>query len=400
MSKGLGLNVLRRYEMESVFYTEEEQKYQREAREFFQREVAPRIVSMDKEGKYPFGVLRKLGERHYIGVRFPSKYGGGGRDLLSETIIGEETGAATYALACARGVAHHAAYCIWKHGSEEQRRKHLPLIFSGESIISECISEPEVGSDAARMKTRAVKDGNGYVISGEKRFMASGGVANLLLVFAITNPDVHPTKGMSAFIVESDRENIHSYEEFNTMGFRGLRIVSELVFNGVKVPRENLVGEENRGFGYLADTLDQERTVAAGSMIGPARTCLEIALRYSAERKAFHRRLREFEAISFKIADMALRIEAARLVTIKAARMIDRGLKAAKEAAMAKLMVAETAFKVTSDAMQILGGIGYTDKYPVERHFRDARGFALAGGSNEVMQLVIQREVYREAGLL
>ena len=386
--------------MEPVFYSEDEQKYQKEARGFFEREVAPHVLSMDKENKFPFEILRKMGERDYIGVRFPSKYGGGGRDLLHETIVAEETGAVTYALNCARSVPHSLGYIVWKFGSEEQRRKYLPPIFRAEKIVSFCISEPEAGSDAVRMKTRAVKEGDRYTIRGEKRFMACGGVADIFLVYAVTNPDVHPSQGISAFVVEKDRGNIHSAEEFNTMGYRGLRIVSELVFNGVKVPRENLVGEENKGFDILLDMVDQERVVVAGGYIGPARTCLEIALKYSAERMAFHRPLREFEGISFKIADMATMIEAARLLAIRAARMIDRGLKASKEAAMAKRFSAETNFKVTSDAMQILGGIGYTDKYPVERHFRDARGCLIAGGTMEVMQLVIQRETYREAGLL
>jgi len=386
--------------MESIFYTEEEQKYQKEAREFFEREVAPHVPSMDKEGKYPFEVLRKMAERHYIGVRFPSKYGGGGKDLMSETMVNEEAGAVSLAVACARSVPHHAAYCIWKHGSEAQRRKYLPAIFKAEGIISECISEPEVGSDAARMKTRAVREGDGYVISGEKRFQASGGVANILLVFAITNPNVHPTKGMSAFIVDRDTGNIHSHEAFNTLGYRGLRTVSELVFNGVKVPKENLVGEADKGFDALIDTLDQERVVVGGALVGTARACLEIALKYSAERVVFHRPLRAFEAISFRIADMALMVETARLMKTEAARMIDRGLKATKEAAMVKLLAAQTALKVSNDAIQILGGIGCTDKYPVERHFRDARVASIAGGSSEIMQLVIQREAYSEAGLL
>ena len=294
-----------------------------------------------------------------------------------------------YPLACARSVPHHVAYCLWKYGSREQKEKLLPSIFKAEVIVSECISEPEVGSDADRISTRTVRDGDSYIMSGEKRFTASVGVADVFLVFAITSPDVHPTRRIGVFIVEKDRGNIHPAEEFSALGWKGLRIVSELVFNGVRVPRENLVGQEDQGFDILMDMLDQERVVVAGGVIGPARICLEIARRYSEERMAFHRQIRAFEGVSFKIGDLALMIEAASLLRIKAARMIDRDLPAVKE----------TAFKVTTEAIQILGGIGYTDKYLVERHFRDACGFTIGVGISEIMRLVIQREVYKEAGL-
>jgi alkylation response protein AidB-like acyl-CoA dehydrogenase len=316
--------------------------------------------------------------------------------MLHETIINEETGAQAYALACARSVPHHVAYIIHRYGNEGQRQKYLPGIFQAESIVSECITEPEAGSDAARIKTRAIAEGHSYVLNGEKRFMASGGVANLFLVFAITNPDVHPTQGMSIFIVEKGSPGIVTLEEFDTLGWRGLRIVSQIIFNGVKVPAENRVGELNRGFPILMNMLDSERIVVAAGLLGPARSCYEIAVRYSMQRHAFHRPIREFEAISFKVADMATKIEAARILRIKAARMLDRGMDVTKEAAMAKVFAAETSFWVVSEAMQIMGGIGYTTQFPIERHFRDVRGGMVAVGTNEIMRLVIQRQVYDE----
>jgi len=382
--------------MESIFYSPEEQAYAQEARAFFEKEARAAVLAMDRENKYPFELLKKMGERHYIGVRFPSEYGGGGKDMLHEAMVNEETAAQSYALACARSVPHHCAFIINNYGTEEQKKKYLPGIFSAQTITSECITEPTCGSDAARMKTRAVRNGDHYLLSGEKRFQASGGVADLFIVFAMTNPDVHPTQGMSVFAVEKGDPNIIALEEFDTMGWRGLRIVSELIFNKVKVPAENLIGRENQGFPILMDMLNSERIVVAAGLIGTARSCYEIAVRYSMERYAFHRPIREFEAISFKVAEMATRIEAARLLRIKAARMMDAGLEVIKEAAMAKVFAAENAFWVANEALQIMGGIGFTTKMDIERHFRDIRGGMVAVGTNEIMNLVIQREIYKE----
>ncbi len=246
------------------------------------------------------------------------------------------------------------------------------------------------------MKSRANREGDHYVLEGEKRFMASGGVADLFLVFAITDPEVHPTKGMSVFAVERKDPGIAALEEFDTLGWRGLRITSQIVFNQVEIPSENLVGNENQGFPILMDMLNSERIVVSAGLIGAARTCYEIAVRYSMQRHAFHRPIRQFEAISFKVADMATKIEAARLLRIKAARMLDQDMDVTKAASIAKVFAAESAFWVASEAMQIMGGIGYTSEYPIERHFRDLRFGMIGVGSNEIMRLLIQREVYKE----
>ncbi len=382
--------------MESVFYSEHEIAYRDEAKRFLEKEAPPFISAMEKENKYPFEMLKKMGARHYIGVRFPAEYGGGGKDMIHEAIVNEETGAQSYALSCARSVPHHCAFMINNYGTEDQKRKYLPDIFSAEKIVAEAITEPTAGSDAARIQTRAEKKDGHYVLNGEKRFQASGAVADLLVVFAITNPDVHPTEGMSCFVVEAGNPGIVAQEDFDTMGWKGLRIVSELIFNGVKVPEENLIGEEGGGFPILMDMLNSERIVVAGSLLGCARSCFEISTRYSMERHAFHRPIRNFEGISFKVAEMACRIDAARLMRIKAARMMDAGMEVTKEAAMAKLIAAENAFWVANEAMQIMGGIGVTTKTAIERHFRDLRVGMVAVGTNEIMRLVIQREVYKE----
>ena len=382
--------------MQSIFYSEEELEYAAEARAFFEREIGPYVVSMDRENRYPFDLLEKMAQRRYIGVRFPARYGGGGRDMIHETIINEETGAQSYALACARSVPHHVAFIINYYGNEDQKKRFLPGIFRAETIVSECITEPGGGSDAARMKSRAIRKGDHYLLNGEKRFMASGGVAELFLVFAITDHEVHPTKGISAFAVDKSLGGITALEELDTMGWRGLRIVSLLEFSDVKVPGENLIGKENQGWPILMDMLNSERVLVAAGLIGTARSCYESAARYSMQRHAFHRPICQFEAISFKVADMVTRMEAARLLRIKAARMVDMGMNVTKEAAMAKVFAAETSFWVANEALQIMGGIGFTTKHDIERHFRDARGGMTAVGTNEIMRLVIQREVYKE----
>ena len=382
--------------MESIFLSDKEQAYAQQVRAFLTQEARPHVLAMDRDNEYPFELLRKMGELGYIGVRFPARYGGGGLNMLHEALVNEETGAQSYALACARSVPHHCAFIIANYGTEEQKQKWLPPIFTAKTLTAECITEPTAGSDAARMKTQARREGDDWVITGEKRFQASGAVADLFVVFAITNPDVHPTQGMSVFAMEKGTPNIVAMEEFDTMGWRGLRIVSELIFDGVKIPAQNLIGEEGQGFPILMDMLNSERILVASGLLGTARTCVEIATVYTMEREAFHRPIRNFEGVSFKVAEMATRLEAASLLRFKAARMLDLGLDVTKIAAMAKGFAAENAYWIANEALQVMGGIGYTTKHDMERHFRDIRGGMVAVGTNEIMRLVVQREHYKE----
>jgi alkylation response protein AidB-like acyl-CoA dehydrogenase len=378
-------------------YSEEEMEYRDQARSFVEKEIAPYVAAMDREDKYPFELLKKLGENNYIGVRFPREYGGAGRNLLNETIVNEQVGRASIAMACARSVVSYVAHAINDYGTEEQKKKYLPPMFVGEWPAAECVTEAHVGSDAARMRTVASKKGHYYLLKGEKRFQANGGVAKVLLVYAITDTAVNPRNGMSAFIVEKGWDGLHTARNFKTLGYRGLEVVSEMVFKNVKVPHTNLLGQEGQGWEILTAMLNCERVIISAAFIGAAQACLEIAARYSSERVAFHKPIRIWEGISYKIADMAVTIESARLLDIQAARMIDMDLKADKEVAIAKLVATEGAFKVINEAMQIMGGIGYTTDYPIERHFRDARLGLLVAGSSEMMRLIIQREVYNES---
>jgi len=269
-------------------------------------------------------------------------------------------------------------------------------MFEGEWPASECVTEAYVGSDAARMRTVATRKGDWYSLKGEKRFQANGGVARVLLVYAITDTSVNPRKGMSAFILEKGWDGLHTARQFDTLGYRGLEVVSEMVFKNVKVPQANLLGKEGDGWEMLMSMLNSERVIVAAAFIGAAQACLEIAAKYSNERIAFHQPIRKWEGISYKIADMTTTIESARLLCIQATRMIDMGLKADKEVAMSKLVATEGAFRVISEAMQILGGIGYTTEYPIERHFLDSKNGPFVVGSSEMMRLIIQREAYKE----
>jgi alkylation response protein AidB-like acyl-CoA dehydrogenase len=379
-----------------LFYSGEELKYGDQASAFVEKEIAPHVATMDRENKYPFELLKKLGENNYIGVRFPKEYGGAGKDLVCETIVNEQVGRASIAMACARSCISYVAHAINAYGTDEQKKKYLPPMFKGEWPASECVTEAYVGSDAARMRTVATKQGDWYSLKGEKRFQANGGVAKVLLVYAITDTSVNPRKGMSAFILEKGWDGLHTARKFDTFGYRGLEVVSEMVFKNVKVPQANLLGNEGDGWEMLMSALNAERVIVSASFIGAAQACLEIAAKYSNERVAFHQPIRKWEGINYKIADMTIIIESARLLCIQAARMIDLGLKGDKEAAMAKLMATEGAFNVASQAMQVIGGIACTTDYPIERHFRDSRVGLLAGGSSEMMRLMIQREAYKE----
>ena len=379
-----------------LFYSKEEIELRDQAKAFVEQEIAPHVAAMDRENKYPFELLKKLGENDYIGVRFPKEYGGAGKDLAAETIVNEQVGRASISMACARSVTSYVAHAINEYGSHEQKRKYLPHMFSGEWPAAECVTEAVGGSDVVRIKTTATKDADGYTLTGEKRFQASGGVAKVLLVYAITDTTVNPREGMSGFIVEKGWEGLHTARLFDTMGYRGLEVVSEMVFSKVKVPQENLLGKEGDGWKMILSMLNGERTIISASFIGAAQACMEIAARYSNERVAFHNPIRKWEGINYKIADMAATLESARLLCLQAARMIDKGLGATKEAAISKMVATEGAFDVINNSMQIMGGIGYTTDYSIERHFRDARNGLLVAGTSEMMKLIIQREVYKE----
>jgi len=380
----------------SILFSEEELEFRQQVREFVQREIVPKVDEIEKNNVFPRDIIRKLGEEGFLGILHPEEYGGSNRGLVYEVILAEEVSAVCPSLDMSRmSSATLYGMPINRFGTDEQKRKYLTPIIKGEKIGALGITEPNAGSDVARMETRAVKDGDEWVINGEKRFITNGSVADYIVLFAITDPTVDPRKGMTVFIIDTKKPGFRVIKDFELMGMRGCRN-THFALEDYRVGEENILGGLNNGFKVLMDELDTERIAIAGEAIGYARGAFEVAVKYSMERVQFRKPIRMFEAISFRIADMATKIEAARLLALKAARMIDKGLKATKEASMAKLFATEMAFQVCDDALQILGGIGYTKEMLVEKLLRDSRLMRIGGGTSEVQRFVIQREVYKE----
>ena len=259
------------------------------------------------------------------------------------------------------------------------------------------LTEPQAGSDAGSIKTRARRDSKDFILKGEKRFITNGGVADYLFVFAVTDPGKPARSALSAFVITRNSKGLEVVKAYGLLGMRGAN-VAHLRFRNVRIPRENLVGDLNRGFSVVLDELDRERPAVAAGMMGIARSSFQEAVRYSSTREQIGRPIRGFEGVSFKITDMAVKLAASRLLILHAARTLDRGEPARKEGAVAKLYSTEAAFEVARESLQVHGGIGYTKGLPIERYFRDARFMMIGGGTSEIMRYIIQREVYKEVG--
>lgn len=384
--------------MTGIFFTEEEKRFREEVRDFARKVIAPEAVEVEN-GMYPGRLLKRIGGAGYMGQLHPVECGGSAKGVVYEMIVAEEISGVSAPTDMARTASSAlSAIPISRFGTPEQKREYLMPIINGEKIGALGITEPLVGSDTAGMTTRAVRKGREYVINGEKRFITNGADAHSITLFAITNPDTTAKQGMSAFIFPTDTLGFRVEKVYGLMGMHGLR-VAHLKFKDCRIPAENLLGNEGMGFQILMDELDTERVSIAGEMIGIARAAYEIAVKYSAEREQFGKPISSFEGVSFKIADMATVLDAAELLTLRAARLIDQGVNASKESAMAKVFSVDHAFEVCNQALQILGGIGYTTEYPVERYLRDVRIGMLGGGTSEIMRFLIQREVYREYNL-
>ncbi len=381
--------------LSDVLWTEDEIDFREEVRGFCQKEIAPIADEID-HGPYPRELLRKIGEAGYMGVLHEKELGGSERGNSFEIIVAEEISAVNGGLDMAR-MASTTLYGmpVSKFGTKEQKEEYLKPIITGEKIGCIGITEPNVGSDTAGMETQAKKDGDEWVINGEKRYITNGSQADFMCCFAITNPEVKAKEGMTAFILDTKADGFSVVEDHDLMGMKSAR-VSHLKLEDVRVKPEMVLGEPGQGFWILMDELDSERTAIAGEAIGYGRTPYEIAVQYADEREQFGRKIRQFEGISFKIADMAMKLEAGRALTLTAARMLDKGMKATKQATIAKLYTTEAAIEITNDALQILGGAGYTTDYPIERFLRDARLMTIGGGTVEILRFLIQREVYKE----
>ena len=382
-------------------FSEEENEFRMEIREFAKREIDPLVEQIDREDniELTLNVVRKLGKK-YFPLAFPKELGGYGKGTVYRMIFGEELSAVHYPTAVIYGTSCNLyGVPIIHFGTQEQQEKFLKPIMDGSSLGALGITEPTAGSDAiGGLHTTAVRKEDKYIINGEKRFITNGSIAKFILLYCVTNPNVHPRKGISAFVFPTDTPGFEVVKDFELIGRKG-SVNSHLRFNNCEIPIENLIGKENEGVEIMLYGLDAERIFVGCQYLGISRSAFEVATKYSALRKQFKKKLREFEGISFKIAEMYMKIEAGRLMLLRAARMIDQGLSATKEAAGAKCFVSDNAVKIVTEALQVLGGIGYTKEFPLERYFRDVKIAQIGGGTAEILRYLIQREVYRDMNL-
>jgi alkylation response protein AidB-like acyl-CoA dehydrogenase len=380
------------------FYTEEENTFRAAVASFVEKEIEPISDKIERENDIPHEIYRKMGREGITGVLHPAEYGGTKKGVVYETIVAEEISRVCPALDMSR-MASSTLYGmpLNKFGTHEQKKKYLGPIAKGEKLGALGITEPTVGSDTAGMQTTAVKEGNGWTLEGEKRFITNGSNADYIVLFAITDKSVHAKKGMTAFVIETAWHGFEVVKDYELLGMRGVHN-THFALKDMHVPEENVLGGVGNGFTVLMDELNSERTAIAGEAIGYAVGAFNEAVAYSQERVQFDRPIADFEGISFKIAEMATKIEAARLLTLYAARLCDAGKDATKHASMAKLFATESACQVCDEALQVLGGIGYTKEKRVEMFWRDARLMRIGGGTSEILKFLIQRQVYKEAG--
>jgi acyl-CoA dehydrogenase len=382
--------------MFDILLNKDERGIRDEVREFVRDKVDRNLVlAMDsKEKEYPYEFIKTAAKENLLGLRFPKDFGGRGLGWVSEMVALEEIGVLGIALGCAFSLPSIVGEAINKFGTPEQKKQYLLPTLQGKKICGEGLTEPRGGSDFFGTNTTAVKHGDSFVVNGEKRFVAGGVGADYFLVYAKTNFKAPPHQSLSAFLIDRDM-GVKVEEEYELMGCRGMG-AARIVMKDVEVPESNLVGQLDDANSVFNAMMVPERLTSAAGPIGMGRAAIEIAVRYSDKREAFGRNIRKFEAISFKVADCTTQLDAARGLVYRAAKKADTRAWCRKEVSQAKVFATEAGFAAVHEAMQILGGIGYTDVYPIERLYRDARLATIWTGSNEVQRLIIQNEVFRE----
>lgn len=372
-------------------FTEEQEMMRKMVRDFAQTEIAPFVEKME-EGEFPREILKKMGELGLMGIPVPEEYGGSEMDFISYIIAIHEISKVSATVGVILSVhTSVGTNPILYFGTEEQKKNYVPKLAAGEYLGAFCLTEPSAGSDAASLKTRAVKKDGHYVLSGSKVFITNGGEADVYIVFASTNPEAG-TKGVSAFIVEKDTPGFIVGKDEHKMGLYGSRTV-QLTFEDMKVPEENLLGQEGEGFKIAMSNLDSGRIGIAAQALGIAEAALEAATDYAKERVQFGKPIAAQQGVGFKLADMATSVEAAKLLIYRAAQLRSEGQKCGIEASMAKLFTSRTAVEVTTEAIQVFGGYGYTKEYPVERYFRDAKVTEIYEGTSEIQKIVISKQL-------
>jgi butyryl-CoA dehydrogenase len=375
--------------------TEEHKMIQQMAKDFAQKELSPKAKDLDEHEKFPEEAVKKMAELGLMGITVPTEWGGAGMDYISYVLALEEIAAGCASTAVTMSV-NNSLYCapIVKFGTDAQKEKYVKPFASGQKLGAYALSEPGTGSDAANQKTTAVKKGDKYILNGTKNFITNGPNADAMIIFAMTDKEKRH-KGISAFIVEKTFPGYSVGKKEEKLGIRASS-TSSIILDNCEVPVTNLMGKEGDGFTIAMWTLDGGRMGIATQALGIARAAFEVAAKYSTEREAFGKPISDFEGIQWKIADMAMNIDAARLLIHRCAWMKDKGLPYSKEAAMAKLFSSEMANFVAKEAVQCLGGYGYCKEYPVERNFRDAKITEIYEGTSEVQRIVIAKNVLKE----
>jgi alkylation response protein AidB-like acyl-CoA dehydrogenase len=372
--------------------TDEQELLRRTVREFAEAEIGPHVMEWDESQQFPMDLLPRLAELGLTGIQFPEEYGGAGMSAVDYCICIEEL--ARVCPAIALSVAAHNGLCtahIGMFGNDEQKRQYLPRLVRGEMLGAWGLTESGAGSDAAGMRTTAARQGNCWVINGSKSFITHGRIGGVMVVIAVTDR-TKGHRGISAFIVEQGTEGMSAGKKENKLGMRASD-TSEVIFADCRVPASQMLGEEGQGFINTLQVLDAGRIGIAALSVGLAQGAYEAARDYAKERRQFGQPIAAFQAIQFKLADNATRIEAARLLTYRAAHLRDRGERTTRESSIAKLFASEIAVKAADDCVQIHGGYGFVKDYPAEKYFRDVKLLTIGEGTSEIQRLVIARQL-------
>ena len=376
--------------------TEEQTLLRDTARAFAEKELAPHAAEWDREARFPKEALAELGRLGFMGMLVPPEWGGAGADHVGYALMMEEIAAGDGATSTVLSVNALCCGAIQQYGSDEQKRRFLPRLAAG-GIAAFCLTEPQAGSDAAALKTRARRHGNRWVLNGTKQFISSGSTAELALVFAVTNPEAG-RRGISAFLVPTDSRGYNVARLEKKLGQRASD-TAQLSFDDIELTPDLLLGQEGEGYRIALANLEVGRIGIAAQAVGMARAAYVAAVTYAKERESFGQKLIEHQAVAFRLADMATQLAAARCLVLDAAARRDAGEPALQAAAMAKLFASEMAEKVASDAIQIHGGYGYVEGFPVERIYRDVRVCQIYEGASDIQRLLIARAIAREGGI-
>ena len=375
-----------------MFALSEEHQAVREAvRAVCEAKVAPHAAEVDESGEFPQAAYDALAASDFAAPHIGEEYGGAGADALATCIVIEEVARACAASSLIPGVNKLGTMPIILAGSDDLKKKYLSPVAAGTAMFSYCLSEPEAGSDAAAMKTRAVRDGDGYVLNGVKRWITNAGVSDYYTVFAVTDPESKQHR-ISAFVVEKTDEGVSFGAPEKKMGLTGSS-TTQVILEDVRVPAERLVGAEGDGMKVALSALDSGRLGIAACAVGLGQAALDEAVRYAGQRQQFGQPIGEFQGLQFLLADMAAAVESARATYLLAARLRDAGRRFSRQASIAKLVATDAAMKVTTDAVQVLGGYGYTRDFPVERYMREAKVTQIFEGTNQIQRLVISRHL-------